>query len=1534
MLELILTRPRERKLIAAAHNLRFLVLDELHTYRGRQGADVSMLIRRLRDHLASDKILCVGTSATMGGDGSPSSQKETISEVASMLFGTEVKASNVIGEKLRPATDVTPPEQGHLRSQLDPLTLPDSADPEQFVQHPLARWVEGNFGLTTDEESGELVRAPARPIGGDNGAAQILAEAASIDRKVCEEAIRRTLMAGYQCQHAQTNRPLFAFRLHQFISKGGTVFASLESPSDRHITLNGQQYVPGDRDRVLLPLVFCRECGQEYYCVSREKNALGVTKFAPRDLGEQKFDDDDLDAGFLVVNEDLQWPEGNQESQFNYVPDDWLEEATGGGLRKIRTGRRKSLPVPLAVNPLGESCEDSEGTPVTFLGAPFRFCPRCKVSYDFRQRSDIAKLTMLGTEGRSMATTILSLFTLLGLEDQVVPEQARKLLSFTDNRQDASLQAGHYNDFIEVGLLRAALFRAVSDAGAMGLAHEELAQSIFTALGLPFSDYASDPGVKGLAERGTRSALREVLTYRIFRDLKRGWRVLMPNLEQCGLLKIDYEDLDTLCADDEVWNGKHSALVSAEPGTRAEICRTLLDFMRRGLAIKVEFLDEEKQEQIKTRSSQRLRAPWALEDDERLEHAAILFPRPRGSADFQENLYVSPRGGFGMYLRRSATFPDHDDLTTDDAKDIISDLLEAMKIYGLVEEVIEPDKAKDLPGGYQLQAAAMRWKAGDGTSPFHDRIRMPGMSEEGGRTNPFFAEFYRRMAMRALGTEALEHTAQIPSAEREEREHRFRRGSLPADSTGPKGLPILYCSPTMELGIDITELNVVNMRNVPPTPANYAQRSGRAGRSGSPALVVAYCTIGNSHDQYFFNRPQDMVSGSVSPPRIELANEDLIRAHVYAIWLFEAQLELGQNLTTHVLKVVGDAPTLELQESIHANLLDPKIRAKAEQRAERILAQIHTSLAEADWWSEDWIERTVNSVERQFQSACDRWRTLYRAALNQYQESARIIVDASRPHRDKKRAEALQREAKQQLDLLTDDRGVIQSDFYSYRYFASEGFLPGYSFPRLPLSAYIPGRRRKKNENEFVSRPRFLAISEFGPQAIIYHAGRKYQITRALLPLTEDGDLSNTRKIKLCPSCGYLHSGGSVETLSNCDSCGTPLAKEKGNLFRMENVSTRRRERISSDEEERFRQGFQIITGVRFPERDGQPSYRQATIEDESGSALFTLHYGSAATLWRINLGWKRRKPDDPEGFLIDLETGKWETSRERDTAEDDEVAGSNIERVIPYVEDRRNALLIEPAMKLEQHQMASLQAALKQGVQLCYQLEESELAAEGLPRFDLRTRILFFESAEGGAGVLRQLLKAPSAFAEVARKALEVCHFDPDTGTDLKRSPGMKEDCEAACYRCLLNYSNQREHSLIDRKAIKDVLMTLSKAITRQSEGPKPRGEHLADLIARCDSGLEKQWLAELDKRNLRLPTHAQHHLKEFNTRPDFFYREHSTAIYVDGHHHDFPDRAQRDHDQEELLEANSIRVIRFHHADDWEKTFNRYQFLFGTNV
>ena len=98
----------------------------------------------------------------------------------------------------------------------------------------------------------------------------------------------------------------------------------------------------------------------------------------------------------------------------------------------------------------------------------------------------------------------------------------------------------------------------------------------------------------------------------------------------------------------------------------------------------------------------------------------------------------------------------------------------------------------------------------------------------------------------------------------------------------------------------------------------------------------------------------------------------------------------------------------------------------------------------------------------------------------------------------------LRAQAESQIRLLTEAEGIYEGDFYSYRYFAAEGFLPGYNFPRLPLSAYVPGRRQRKGRDEFVSRPRFLAISEFGPRALIYHEGARYRVYKVNLDFGSD----------------------------------------------------------------------------------------------------------------------------------------------------------------------------------------------------------------------------------------------------------------------------------------------------------------------------------------------------------------------------------------------------------------------------------------------
>ena len=461
MLELILTRVYEKQLVKAAQGLRFLVLDELHTYRGRQGADVALLVRRSREFFGAKQLQVVGTSATLAGPGTYDQQQTEVAEVASVLFGAEVTPSDVIGETLQRATPEEDPADPQFLAALktrvaDPGTISPTSY-SAFVVDPLSSWIEGTFGVFRDSESQRIRRRRPRCLTGKEGAALELSRTTGTSEHRAKKAIEEALLAGYTCErNPATGFPAFAFRLHQFISRGDTIYASLESEDHRYLTLNRQQFVPGDRKKVLLPLVFCRECGQEYYCVRRmEDSDSGSVTYVPRELSDRS-NDGDSRAGFLYYGSENVWPSGT-EQELSKLPEDWIEDTNQGP--RVKSGRRKNLPRPIMASTDGK--ENVGGYAGHFVESPFRFCLHCRVAYDFRTTSDFGTLTSLGTEGRSTATTILSLATIRHLrKEQTLDPRARKLLSFTDNRQDASLQAGHFNDFVEIGLLRSALLKA------------------------------------------------------------------------------------------------------------------------------------------------------------------------------------------------------------------------------------------------------------------------------------------------------------------------------------------------------------------------------------------------------------------------------------------------------------------------------------------------------------------------------------------------------------------------------------------------------------------------------------------------------------------------------------------------------------------------------------------------------------------------------------------------------------------------------------------------------------------------------------------------------------------------------------------------------------------------------------------------------------------------------------------------------------------------------------------------------------------
>jgi superfamily II DNA/RNA helicase len=1554
MLELILTRFDEvdLRVVEHCHGLEFLILDELHTYRGRQGADVALLVRRLRERLQADTLVCIGTSATMASTGSQADRNKTVAEVASKLFGASITEQDIIGETLERVTDPLK-DVPSIQPQLHAAVCRERfewADFEAFRTDPLAIWVELNLGIELPDDEPPR-RAKPMTL---QAASQKLARDSGSTIEEARDGLQRFLIAAHEVRTPQ-GRPPFAFKLHQFISGPGKVLATLEAQGKRHITLDAQRFAPGRQDEgvQLYPVHFCRDCGQEYHPVWRSRQ--DSARYQPREIDDIASEDrDDMAYGFLCpVRKSQQYQEPPED-----LPETWLDLSRAEP--KTKPNYKKVVPYRVVVDVQGR---EGDGEPYWYIPGKFRFCLNCGQVHEAHGK-DINRLSSLSGEGRSSATTILTLSALRQLFAETDPAahaqpDPRKLLGFTDNRQDAALQAGHFNDFIFLLTLRSGLIGALQNNHGE-LNEEQLADAVFRALGFDqvneatLIEYLRTPKLMGLARQEAQRTLRFIIGYRLLRDLRRGWRFNNPNLDQLGLLAIHYRSLPEFCADESAFS-KNGTLAKLNAGDRAALYHLIFNAMRGGLCLESRYLDAIEQDKARTSAYSYLNDRWAFAPDEPLETAKylILGKRPEYKGKPRTDLVTGgPRSrllrqiksaGFWKQTAFAGQIPACKD---SEWTELVEALLQAANLYGYVQK--HPIDQQLV--GWRLNAAALDWRL------------IAELPVEDGRVNAFFRELYlnvadllRRPGHPLFDFEAQEHTAQVDASRRQWLEQRFRYtekdrqdwAGNPAHEAPLERLPVMFCSPTMELGVDISALNTVYLRNVPPTPANYAQRSGRAGRSGQQALVITYCAALSPHDQWFFHHADEMVHGVVRAPTLDLANRDLVESHLQAVWLACARVELDSSIAPMLDLDQPDKPLIKHYDD---SLNDPAVQERAQAAAARVIDQLKNELDGSDWFSPAYVRQVVEQAPNRFSKALDRWRGLFDATRTQMNMADQIVKNHTASHSERQNAQRRYADAARQYAVLLKSGNTQNSDFYTYRYLASQGFLPGYNFPRLPLMAWIPARGGKggapqEDEGSMVSRPRFLALSEFGPRSLIYHQGRMYRVVRAKLNVGSTDHISGNSQLAtlsslICSQCGYGHlgeAGGPEPLVNTCENCDALLTEHDWvrELYRIETVETVPVERISINDEERQRQGFELQTTYRFlPGPDGVIQQRKAIVA-QGDEILAELTYAPAARLWRINRGWRRRRDKEQLGFYINPITGTWSKQDDPDDSNDggnDDALLDKVpnQRIVPFVEDHRNLLILAPPHPLSIEAMATLQAALKRGIEMTFQIEESELVAEPLPKADQRQALLFYEAAEGGAGVLTRLASEPTSLAQVAGNALELLHHKKPQGPwRLDGLPVLEQTdalgnrcCEAGCYHCLLSYFNQPDHEYINRRdadALK-LLVALANAEVQPTKST-PSAEPTVVDLTEGDSRL-KQWLQALADADLNQPDATQVAVNQGTATVAGQYKATRTLVFLE------PVSSEL----QNLLTDKGWQVLDFSDQAQWSAQFAKHADVFGS--
>lgn len=1539
MLELIMTRASEASLRNSIFdNLKYLVFDELHTYRGRQGSDVSLLNRRIHA-TTSNELICIGTSATMVSGSTVEEEKLEVAKVGQQIFNKTFASDQIIGEYLENCTSGNDPNKNELINSIQGV-IDKEAPADQFIAHPISIWIENNIALKFLEDGfkkrgepktlSEITKQLVEYIGLEyDEVLRKLIEFLDWAEQLNEESSKHTDRKSY-----------LPFKFHQFIAQTGNVSVTLEGINDRFISTDIGRYKKEDgTDVYLYQVLFSRVSGHEFICVTKD---FVSNKLLPRDprelpqkitkeelkgnkeLGTSKRSLTELDFtdGYIIIpheGEEL-W----NDDMIDEFPDTWKritkKSTTWDNFYEYR------IPIQIYVTKDGSfSDSDNGGVKAWFVPTHLLYDPTVGIIYDQRT-NEYTKLMRLGNEGRSTATTVTTLSTLNALRQQAIPLEFQKLLSFTDNRQDASLQSGHFNDFVSTIQLRSAIYHALKERGSLD--SKDIAKYAVQKLGLKEKDYAENPASNPkYPDRSNVEALEDYVFIRILYDLKRGWRYNTPNLEQCALLEVDYATLDQLAHDDEEWE-KIDLFGSLKIPERKEVIRQILDFFRTSYALDHFKLSNDSRSITENKIKERLlfESNWSLNIDEKIDAPYVMISSGVGKTP--KGVYTAGCGYLsylGKYFKRLYKKHGFDSIPKGDAlTEQIVMVLKVMQGANMLHPSVVKGNSNEVEG-YQLRLDQVIWKLGDELTVSSDQVRVNSIKEITVSPNSYFQSYYK-IDFNNLEKEIKggEHTGQLGNLERQQREEDFKSGKLSA----------MFCSPTMELGVDISSMNVVHMRNVPPGPANYAQRSGRAGRNGQTALVMTYCSNGSPHDRHYFGKQKEMVAGVVAAPKLDLTNQELIASHLNAYILMELGLEDIRTSVSEVLNL-SDIKNLPVKELIKSRITENVADYKKEWKIgfKKAISSILSELENTHWYTESWLDKRFNEFYPTFDAAFKRWRILYQDATKLMERARRIMDDPTFKANSPERRNANRDHylGQRQKDILINDPGASgsgQSEFYVFRYLASEGFLPGYNFTRLPIRTFLGDR----NKGEYLSRPRFIALKEFGPNNLIYHSGSKYRITRMMVTDSEN----KMHSIKMCGDSGYVFLDSEGETINNDPITGAPLKQNKNleikrNVLELAECHTRPEERISCEEEERTSTGYEIEQYFSFPKGIHSTTKTVLKYDDQD---LLNIIYGPSARLLQFNRKWKRAKKGDENGFRIGANTGFWKKVK------DEENPNSNdpIHMVHIYTTDTADVLYLEPVKALEADEdiVITLNYALKRAIEMIFQIEENELGAWIMGKEDC-PNILLYEASEGSLGVLSELAKNPDKLKAVFRKAYEICHFDPETREETEKGRLMPK----ASYDDLLSYYNQRHHEQIDRHKVKAPLELLMGAkIEVQSTGNIGYQKHYEELIDQYDksSSTEKKFLNHLYNNGIRLPDQAQVNLKDYYISADFIYLDEKsgeqTVVFVDGSVHDQSEIIEKDAKQRTALKNAGVDVIVWRYDQPLEELMESRKDIFRKEV